>query len=62
MNDRWQTIFNIEAISRDIMQLSIRTEITGVTDADLKTIEAGAKLILREVEELRKMENATNDH
>lgn len=57
MDDKWQTIFNIEAISRDIMQLSIRMKITGVTDADLKTIEAGAKRILREVEELRKTEN-----
>lgn len=53
MNDKWQTIFNIEAISRDIMQLSIRTEITGVTDADLKTIEAGAKRILRLIKEAR---------
>lgn len=61
MNDKWQTIFIIEAISRDIMQLSIRMEIIGVKDADLKIIEAGAKQILGKVEKLREMENATDE-
>ena len=60
MNEKWETVFIIEAISRDIMQISIRTEIVGVTDTYLKTIEAGAKRILKKVEELRKMEVLTD--
>lgn len=61
MNEKWEKVFIIEAISRDIMQLSIRTEIVGVTGAYLKTIEAGAKQILKKVEELRKREVLTNE-